>query len=382
VERLRRLYGDTSMAFCTTSAGNRIGVSEEHLRYHLADAFGYVAFTEHVVLGARLRLVIMDPVCAAADREATLRSFVGDCEAVGARPIFSCVSADCAAPLHQLGFHTTMLGSEVGIPLASFRLSKERRRYLRAGAAKGLECTTECYDMQELAELNDAWVQSKASGTEVTIWTWPPSLPAAEAGAVAAEPAGPEAEVRRLFAYQDGLLVGFVCAEPYYRGDGSGEVLGYGLNTIRFLPRLNPPWISDFTVASLVQQLQEEGKAEYLAFGLSPFCGVAERAGDLPSLRALFQMTWAANMEDVYSIQGLARKKAHHCAGQGVPLHDRFIAGVPRHAIPDTARFMTLLCADSMIYKVPGAFAKMISAKLARLAGRLAGAARRRFATR
>ena len=74
-------------------------------------------------------------------------------------------------------------------------------------------------------------------------------------------------DVCRLFIYQDGRLVGFVRAEPYYRGDGSGEAVGYGLNMIRFLPNLSPPLVSDFTVATLIQSLQTKGKAEYLACG-------------------------------------------------------------------------------------------------------------------
>jgi len=382
VERLRRLHGNTSMAFCTSSAANRIGVSPEQLRYHVAegvvpgDAIGYVAFLEQVVLGARLRLVIMDPVCAAADVEATLKSFLAESGAVRARPIFSCVGEQVVEPLRSLGFHTTMLGSEVGIPLANYRLCKDRRRYFRAAPSKGLEVSTECYDLDELEALNNAWVQSKASGSEVIIWTWPPSLPERGAGA-AKDPAGSglaggeaggappaDQEVRRLFAYKDGELVGFVCAEPYYRGNGSGEVLGYGLNTIRFLPRLNPPWTSDYTVASLVQLLQDEGKAEYLAFGLSPFCDVAARTGDLPWLRAAIQLMWSANLEEIYSIQGLAKKKAHHCNRQGVRLQDRFIAGVPWHAPLDTARFLLLLLNGSMVWKVPGGIVKLVTTQV------------------
>jgi len=139
-----------------------------------------------------------------------------------------------------------------------------------------------------------------------------------------------------------------VCAEPYYRGDGSGEILGYGLNTIRFLPRLSPPWISDFSVATLIQSLQEEGIARYLAFGLSPFSEVVPHAGDLPWLRLAKQVAWHANVESVYPVQALARKKAHHCAGQAVRLEDRFISADPAFAFPDTVRFLTLLFGENL----------------------------------
>merc|ERR1740121_1793412 len=289
----------------------------------------------------------MDPMCAPENREAVLRAFLAECAAVQARPIFSSISADWKVALQLFGLHTTMLGAEVGIDLESYALSKDRRRYLRAAPAKGLECHRECFDLEELEELNATWVESKACASEVLIWTWPPSMPEAQAEAEVKAESRP-GEVRRLFTYQDGRLVGFVCAEPYYRGDGSGEILGYGLNTIRFLPRLSPPWISDFTVATLIQSLQDEGKAKYLAFGLSPFSEVAPHAGDLPWLRIATQGLWHANIESIYPVQGLARKKEHHCAGQAVRLEDRFVSADPAFAFGDTVRFLTLLFGDSL----------------------------------
>jgi hypothetical protein len=289
----------------------------------------------------------MDPMCAQEDREAVVRAFLAECAAVRARPIFSCVSSGWKPTLQLFGLHTTMLGAEIGIDLESYTLSKDRRRYLRAAPAKGLECHSECFDLQELEELNATWVDSKACGSEVLIWTWPPSMPTGEAHADPSMERKPD-EVRRLFTYQDGRLVGFVCAEPYYRGDGSGEVMGYGLNTIRFLPRLSPPWISDFTVATLVQSLQEEGNAKYLAFGLSPFSEVVPHVGDLTWLRLGTQGLWHANMESIYPVQGLANKKEHHCAGQGVRLEDRFVSADPAFAFGDTVRFLTLLFSESL----------------------------------
>jgi len=365
VERLRRLYGSASMTYCTSPDANRIGGAEGAIHYFVCPApgrssgecssteVGYIAYVEHVHFGARLRLVLVDPVCRKDDRDIVVGAFLQECATVQARPIFSCVSADWKATLQEYGLHTTMLGGEVGIDLEKYSLSKDRRRYLRAAPAKGLECHTECFDLQELEELNATWVDSKACGAEVLIWTWPPSMPEAEAD-IDAERI--PSEVRRLFTYQDGRLVGFVCAEPYYRGDGSGEILGYGLNTIRFLPRLSPPWISDFTIATLIQSLQEEGKAKYLAFGLSPFSEVAPHTGDLPWLRFANQIAWHANLESVYPVQALARKKAHHCAGQAVRLEDRFVSADPAFAFGDTLRFLTLLFGEN-VSRLPEALA-------------------------
>jgi len=87
LERLRRLYGNTSMDFCTSSAANRIGAAEEAIRYFVAvverddgaEEVGYFAYVELVVLQVRLRLVLMDPICAPGDRATTLRCFLENC---------------------------------------------------------------------------------------------------------------------------------------------------------------------------------------------------------------------------------------------------------------------------------------------------------------
>jgi len=94
--------------------------------------------------------------------------------------------------------------------------------------------------------------------------------------------------------------------------------------------------------------LQEEGAAQYLAFGLSPFSEVVPHEGELSWLRFLIQSLWHANLESIYPIQSLAAKKEHHCAGQGVRLDDRFIASPSAFAIGDTVRFLTLLMGESL----------------------------------
>ena len=116
VKRLRRLHGDTSMAFCTSPEANRIGTLEHCIRYFLASGddvtakVGYVAYVEQVIMGVRLRLVLMDPVGAPGDQETTLRFFHADCDDVQFRPIFSCISADWKATLHLVAHHHARWG--------------------------------------------------------------------------------------------------------------------------------------------------------------------------------------------------------------------------------------------------------------------------------
>mmetsp|Transcript_59564 Transcript_59564/g.171984 ORF Transcript_59564/g.171984 Transcript_59564/m.171984 type:complete len:571 (+) Transcript_59564:76-1788(+) len=345
-DELRRRYGCTSMAMCTSASANRVDHPEAAIRYFLhrgdaEEATGYVAYTEHIVLGARLRLTVMDPVCPSGSLEAVLTAFLADCSAAQARPIFACVSSACTPLLRRLGYHTTKLGGELGIDLAAFRLPRERCRYMRVAPAKGLECFPDCWDLDELRDLNAEWVKGKGMGSEIGIWTYPPSMPAEDRAASAAE-------VRRLFTYQDGRLVGFICAEPFYNGDGSLRLLGYGLSTIRFVTGDAPSWASDFTIATLIQNLQAEGSARYLAFGLSPWTDLRACDGELVWLRLLFQAIWAANVESFYGIRGLAKKKEHHCARQGEPLEERFISGVPFYAFPDFVRFTILLFGENL----------------------------------
>jgi len=74
VERLRRLHGDTSMAFCTSPEANRIGTPEHCIRYFRASGddvtskVGYVAYGEQVIMGVRLCLCCDGPVGAPGTR--------------------------------------------------------------------------------------------------------------------------------------------------------------------------------------------------------------------------------------------------------------------------------------------------------------------------
>jgi len=370
IERLRRLYGSCSMSYCTSPGAGRVGEPEKDLRFYLRGQpgaeTGCVAYVEQVVMGARLRCVIMDPLAAPGELDGLLRGFVRSCKASRARPLFTCVSASLAESMAALGFHTTKLGAEIAVPLRSYVTPKERRRYLRTGASKGLEVFQKCYDFEELDQLNDDWLSHKACGHEVSMWTWPPSMPRRdiEQGNVGQD----DDEVRRLFAYLDGELVGFVCAEPFYRDDGTGKLLGYGLNTIRFRPNVNPSWASDFTIAALIEQLQAEGEAEYLAFGLSPFTELCRRPGDTWFLSGLFELMWDANFDGFYNLFGLAKKKAHHCSGQGVRLEERLICGPRGTAISDFFRFMAILVAG-MSSRMPAEAAAIVCRTCRRIVG-------------
>merc|ERR1712151_947715 len=104
--------------------------------------------------------------------------------------------------------------------------------------------------------------------------------------------------------------------------------------------------------------------AEFLAFGLSPFIGVAEHDGDLPWLRSLQQFASKIDLESVYPIQALAKKKLHHCAGQAVPLHERFVSADPAFALLDTVRFMSIIFGDIQ-HKLPETFACFLKASSA-----------------
>merc|ERR1712048_24989 len=298
------------MGFFTSPGANRGPIANE-LRYfrmyaEIKKSGGYVAYTEHAFAGMRLRAVVDDPVCSEAALVSLLRAFLADCDAASVAPIFPCVSAGVAAALRQVGFSTTMFGAEYAIPLKTFQLSKSQRKCLRGAPAQKLECRTVCQDLEELEQLNKAWLGDRPCTTEVQFVTFPPSMP--KIGTVADE-------VRRLYAYQEGRLAGYIIAEPFYDDSASGKPVGYILNTTRFLPDVKPTWTPEFLAASLIEILQKEGNAEYLALGLTPFTELREEEGELGWLRQFFQEFWSSGEDSIYSVHGLAEKKRRLCAG-------------------------------------------------------------------
>merc|ERR1712151_250923 len=157
-----------------------------------------------------------------------------------------------------------------------------------------------------------------------------------------------------------------------YKGDGSRQLLGYGLNTIRFKPNTNPAWASDFTIATLVEKLQARGQAEYLAFGISPFTELAPHPTDDSFVRGAAELLWDLDLNSFYSFVGLAKKKAHHCAGQGVHLQDRFFCSPGLTAFQDFLIFMTLLGGSSAGQKIPPEILRMMTRASWRLVSALA----------
>jgi hypothetical protein len=338
VERLRRLHGRSSASFYTSPCANRIGTPEGAIQYFVfydrasEEAAGYIAYVEHVVAFMKFRYVVDDPVCAAANLDIILQDFILDCDHVNFYPMFPCVSADVATALRRQDFSTTMFGAELALPLRTFELSASQRRYLRAASKHGLECRTTCTDLDELSRLNKTWLASRPCQSEVTLMTLPPSLPK--------EADAKEDEVRRIFAYQHGRLVGFMEAEPYYC---HGKIIGYGLNATRVLPNLKPCWISELMFTNLLETIKEEGSAEQLAFGFSPCTEIQPCEGEITWLRRLFEAIWDSGEDELYSFHGLAQKKEYYCNGQGVRRQDKFIAIPSALGVTTILRFTFLV---------------------------------------
>lgn len=351
VERLRRLHGSSSTSFFTSPCSNRIGDPEQSMCHFLVrgcgpngeEPIGYVAYTEQTLAGMKLRVVLDDPVCAAAYLETVLRDFISDCDLAKVQPMFPCVKADVATMLRHLDFSTTMFGAEYALPLRTFELSKRQRKCLRTAPAFGLECRTTCADFDELAQLNESWLANRPCKKEVLFMTLPPSMP--HCGADARQD-----EVRRIFTYQHGRLAGFMVADPYYR---DGKLAGYVLNSTRFLPNPKPCWIPELMFASLIETLQSEGRADFVALGFSPCTELQPRSGEVEWLRRLFEGMWAGG-DTIYSLHGLAEKKAYYCGGQGVRLQDKFIALPPGVTFNAVARFMVLLVGADVLKACTG----------------------------
>jgi lysylphosphatidylglycerol synthetase-like protein (DUF2156 family) len=303
---------------------------------------GYIAYVEHTMAFMTLRIVVDDPVCAAAHLKTILQDFIADCDLAKVCPMFPCVKTDVAATLRQLGLATTMFGAEFALPLRTFELSTRQRKFLRTASDYGLECRTTCKDLDELARMNEAWLANRPCTKEVVLMTLPPSIPQAAGADVKGD------EVRRIFAYQHGCLVGFMEAEPYYC---DGKVIGYVLNSTRFLPNPQPSWIPELMFVTLVETLKSEGRAEHLAFGFSPCTELQPHDGDVKWLRNLFEAMWDSGEDDIYSIHGLARKKKEYYGDLGVRCQDKFIAMPRTVEFNATMRFLLLLFGVDVVTK-------------------------------
>lgn len=284
-------------------------------------------------------MAVSNPVCAKDVLEDVLGEYLANCQATQTIPIFPAICENVAGVLHRLGFSMTMMGIELAMPLAQYKLSKDQRRYMRAASNHGLELRTLCRDREELDQMNAEWLSGKVCKTEVTCITIPPSLPQFE---TEHDVESANDEVRRVFAYQNDRLVGMLMFEPFYSSDGSEKLQGYTMNGIRVLPKSKPGWITDFMLASLIQTLQAEGEATLLAFGISPLVDLREQEGEIPWVRRLLQAYWNTREDTIYSFHGLHQKKERICAGHSQRLQDKFASVRQSRALLDTLR-MTLL---------------------------------------
>merc|ERR1711879_276911 len=165
-----------------------------------------------------------------------------------------------------------MAGPEWALPLKDYTVKGSMLKRSKRCERKGIVCSTECSSVQEMRDVSDEWLSSKSFGREQLFGTLPPCLPSVADGslrgaATTSEVESAAHEVRRVFAYENGRLVGFACAEPYY-GGVDGTPRGYVLNGVRF--RKGYPDVSGCLLTALIKNLREEGHAEFLALGYSP----------------------------------------------------------------------------------------------------------------
>lgn len=246
VYALCRAHGMHSLAYSTLQPG---------MYYHLGSG-GYVAYVRR--LGQTI--VLSDPVCARAEREALLGDFLRE----HPRAVFMQVSLETAELLKRRGFFATPVGVENELDPAAFTLEGKPKRDLRhyrnraraAGVAVREEADSHAL-RSELKPVSDAWLRLKKSGGRELAFLARPFVSQPEPGV-------------RIFTGRIGERIeGFVVLDPMFR---EGQVAGYCVAILRHRAD-SPEGTVDYINLHVLGVLRGEG-VPVLSLGISPFCRI------------------------------------------------------------------------------------------------------------
>ena len=242
----------------------------------------------------RVAVVVGEPVGNVEDRWATFASFVDECRRQDWVPAVYQASEESLARLRALGFHTSPIGREALVDLASFNLSGPRRANLRhtitrarrgglrvAWFPHGLDARSDPLG-ERLAQVDQAW-RATTGPADMGFTISGFSLDDLEHSplAVALDPTGTPA------AFVSFRLTGT---------DG-----GYVLDLIRRVPG-GVPGAVELCLAEAAEHLRDGG-ATTLSLGLAPLSGL-DAEGERIEERAL--AATARLVRPFYGVAGLA----------------------------------------------------------------------------
>ena len=212
-----RQYGRESLAYATLQDGMEYFVTED----------GYIAYTTvyHPVFARKTKkMALSDPLCAPANRERLIKTFLEKYPNV----TFNVISEDFASVLRGMRFKVNCVGYEPEIAIQTYNtkgnwkdldLIKRARNEAKRESITIREETAATLDRKQIEELSARWISTKkVNDREIWIYARRPVLEHEE-------------DVRKFVAYdKEGRVAGFTFYDPMYR---DGKVYGYSANISR-----------------------------------------------------------------------------------------------------------------------------------------------------
>ncbi len=282
-------YGRGSLAYSTLQEG---------LNCFMSQGSGYLAYGLVGACGPSA-VVLSDPLACPENKQQIVQEFLGHFE----NPIFLHINSCTAKALEKLGFYINELGVETILDVQDFDLVGNRKQHLRrarnCGDRDGLlvrELGADAVQADALSKISDDWVSQKQVDFQELRFLARPAVYA------------DEKDVRKFYAFKDGLLVAFVFFDPIYE---NGQVVGYIANTLRSNLRRSYS-VTDYIILQALQIFKSEGIKE-VSLGLSPLADINDQGQFRfnPFLKAQFLFCFNhANF--IYSFKNVAMHKKRY----------------------------------------------------------------------
>jgi lysylphosphatidylglycerol synthetase-like protein (DUF2156 family) len=315
-------YGRESLAYATLQEG---------MEYYV-DQYGYIAFTsaKHPVFARKTkRIVLSDPICAPANLEKLVSSFL----TTNPRAIFAVISEQCAEIIRGMGFKVNCIGFEPEIPIQTYNtkgnwkeldLIKRARNEAKREGIVIREVDIETVNKEELAAVSSKWIGTKkVSDREIWVYARRPVLESEE-------------DVRKFVAFdREGRVAGFVFYDPMYR---EGKVVGYSANISRCDEQRFGKLATAVNMVA-IEKFREE-KKEVLSLLLAPFVKLDGGKYNDDWASKIFFKASERYGNSIYNFRGLAFHKSKY----RVP--EKYLYFASNSLMPSNDVYLAFLSAD------------------------------------
>ncbi len=248
------------------------------------------------------RVLLGEPLCAAADLDALLDRFCRETAAARRNLIGLQCGIGLARKFVERGFNANQMGMETNLKIQTFSIEGKAmtkvRRWINGGRNAGATvCEKSMRDPETAAAItavSEEWLKGKLNTGELRLLTRPLKLEY-------------EPGTRLFSAMLEDKIAAFVIFEPIY---GAGKVTGYYADFVRALD-CAPNGALDLIYFEAMDCFRKEG-VEILSFGLSPLADIEDKENiHNPLVASIFRLNYNQG-NGMYAYQGLdAHKKAY-----------------------------------------------------------------------